>query len=98
MNDLSSNPLLILQGLKVINEPLNHFLVQYWRKHLCGQLMQPLRILTERFPIFLFCSLKDCTIKSYLSIELVMLQKGIGHLPLARGLLQSHIPCGCRAS
>ena len=46
----------------------------------------------ERFPTFLFCPLKNYVVESYLSIELVILQKCIGHLSPTRGIIQSHIP------
>ena len=53
---------------------------------------------TERFSIFLFCPLKNCVVGSYLCIEPVILQECIGHLSLARGHFQSHIPCGRKAN
>ena len=66
--------------------------------HLGSQLAPPLGILTERFPTLLFCPLKNYMVKIYLSIEPVIFQECIGHLSLARGLFQSQIPCGRRAS
>ena len=60
--------------------------------------MPPLVILTERFPTFLFSPLQNSVVGSYLNVEPAILQECVGHLSLARGLFQSHIPCGCRAS
>ena len=67
------------------------------RKHLHSQLEPPFGILTERFSTFLFCPLKNYAIRSYLSIEPAIFQECIGHLSPARGLFQSHIPCGSKA-
>ena len=49
-------------------------------------------------PLFFSSPLKNCAVGSYLSIEPVIFQECVGHLSLARGIFQSHIPCGCRAS
>ena len=46
----------------------------------------------------LLCSYKGHAVESYLGVEPVVFQERVGHLPLARGLFQSHIPCGCGAS
>ena len=61
-----------------------------------GQLTPPLGRFAKRFPAFLFCPLKNCTIRNYLNIELVILQECIGHLSPTRGPFQSHIPGGYR--
>ena len=47
---------------------------------------------------FFFCPLKNCVVGCYLGIELVILQESIGHLSPTKGLFQSHLPGGCRAS
>ena len=52
----------------------------------------------KRFPTLLFCPLKNCTARSYLNIELVIFQEGIGHFSLTEGLFQFHISCGREAS
>ena len=52
----------------------------------------------ERFPTFLFYPLKNCTVRSYLCVKLLILQKGVSHISLAGCLFQSHIPSGCRVS
>ena len=59
--------------------------------------MPPLGIFSERFPTLLLCSHKNCAVGSYLGVELVVFQERVGHFPPARGLFQSHIPCGRRA-
>ena len=49
-------------------------------------------------PLFFLSPSKNCAIGSYLSIELVILQKCIGHLSPVKGLFQFHIPCGNKTS
>ena len=98
MGDLGTDHLLIVRRIKVIDEPLDHFIFHHGRKHLRGQLASPLGMLKERFNTFLFFPLENCAVRSYLGIESVILQECIGHLSLARGLFQSQIPCGRRAS
>ena len=98
MSDLGTNHLLIIRRLKVINEPLDHFVFYHGRKHLGSQLEPPFSIFIERFPSLLFNPLKNCAVESFLNFELVILQECIGHLSPAGGLFQSHIPRGCKAN
>ena len=78
-----------------MNEPLDHLIFHHGRKPLGDQLAPPLGILIERFLALIFYPLKNYAVRSYLSIEPVILQECISHLSKARGLFQSHIPCGC---
>ena len=98
MSDLGTNHLLIVKRLKVIDDALDHFVFHHGRKHLCGYLMLPLGILMEGFPTFLFSPLKNCAVESYLSIEPIILQEGIGYFFPNRGVFQSHKPCGHKAN
>ena len=91
-SDLGIDYLFIVRRLKVIDEPFDHLLFHYRGKHLCGLLTPPLGILTERFPTLLFCPLKNCAVRNYLDIELIIFQEGIGNFSPAGGLFQSHIP------
>ena len=98
VSDLGTDHLLIVKRLKVIDDPLVHFVFHHGMKHLCGYLAPPLGILMEGFPTLLFNPLKNCAVESYLSIELIILQEGIGYFFPTRGIFQSHKPCGHRAN
>lgn len=63
----------------------------------CGQLTPPLGIFSERLPTFLLYSHKDHAVGSSLDVEPVVFKERVGNFPPARGLFQSHIPCGRRA-
>ena len=78
-----------------MNDPLDHLIFHHGRKPLGDQLAPPLGILIERFLALIFYPLKNYAVRSYLSIEPVILQECISHLSKARGLFQSHIACGC---
>ena len=93
MSDWGTDHLLIVKRLKVIDDALDHFVFHHGRKHLCGYLVLPLGILME-----LFSPLKNCAGESYLSIEPIILQEGIGYFFPNRGVFQSHKPCGHRAN
>ena len=97
MSDLGANHLLIVRRLQVVDEPLDHLIFQHGGLYLCARSHHLWAYSRKDSPVFFFCPLKNCAVGSYLSVEPIVFQERVGHLPLARGVFQSCIPCGHKA-